>query len=199
MELLVIRHGLPLRIENADGTPANPPLSPHGRRQADSLARWLADEAIDGIYASPLKRAYETAVPLARAHGLEIRTEPGVVEFDPDAESYVPLEELKAQDYERWLELVQGGLYSTVDFDAFRRVVIASMERIIADNPGRRIAVVCHGGVINTWAAHILGIDTPLFFDPTYTSINRTLAAGTGERMVVSLNEAAHLRGLADG
>ena len=54
--------------------------------------------------------------------------------------------------------------------------------------------MVCHGGVINAWAAEVLGIEPRLFFDPTYTSINRFVAARSGERSLVSLNEAAHLR-----
>jgi len=199
MELLVIRHGLPLRVERDDGEAADPELSALGRRQAESVARWLKDEPIDAIYASPLRRAHQTALPLAEAKGLPIQLEPGVVEFDRDAASYIPLEELKAADPEAWRALVQGGLYAAIDIEQFRKTVVGAMERIIAANPGRRVAVVCHGGVINTWAAHILGIATPLFFDPTYTSINRSLAASSGERMVVSLNEAAHLRELADG
>jgi probable phosphoglycerate mutase len=68
------------------------------------------------------------------------------------------------------------------------------MERLIAANTGRRIAVVCHGGVINAWAALVLGIEPRLFFDPRYTSINRFMAARSGERSLVSLNETAHLR-----
>lgn len=199
MELLVIRHGLPLRVERDDGEPADPPLSEVGRHQAQLLSAWLQDLELDGIYASPLKRAHETAEPLAAAKGLEIRTEPGIVEFDPGAQSYIPLEELKASDPEAWRALVQGGLTAEIDFEHFRRTVVASIEGIIATNPGKRIAVICHGGVINSWSGHILGIDTPLFFDPTYTSINRSLAASSGERMVVSLNESAHLRGLAEG
>jgi probable phosphoglycerate mutase len=197
MELLVIRHGLPLRIERNDGEPADPELSELGHRQAERVAAWLKDEPIDAIYASPLQRAHQTAMPLAAAKGLPIQTEPGIVEFDPDAQSYIPLEELKATDPEAWRAMVQGGLYGEIDFDVFRQTVVSSLERIIATHPSKRVAVVCHGGVINSWAAHILGIDTPLFFDPTYTSINRSLAASSGERMVVSLNESAHLRGLA--
>jgi aspartyl aminopeptidase len=39
---------------------------------------------------------------------------------------------------------------------------------------GQRIAVVCHGGVINTYLAHVLGIDDAVgFFYPNYTSIHR--------------------------
>ena len=194
MELLLIRHALPLRVENTDGTPADPPLSPVGREQAARLSDWLAAEKLDGLYASPMKRAYETAQVLALRHELEIRVEPGVVEFDQNAEFYIPLEELKAEDYERWRQMMQGGLAAAIDIESFRRGVAESIERIIASHPGGRIAVVCHGGVINSWASHVLGIESPLFFDPTYTSVSRFLAAGSGERSVVSLNESSHLR-----
>ncbi len=194
MQLLLIRHGLPLRIERVDGEPADPPLSGVGRRQAQRLSAWLEAEAVDRLYASPLRRAYETALPLAKAKSLEIEVEPGVVEFDPSAPSYIPLEELKATDYEAWRALMQGGLLARADIAEFQRAVVQALDGIVATNSGRRVAVVCHGGVINVWAAHVLRLDNPLFFDPTYTSVNRFLAAGSGERSVVSLNETAHLR-----
>jgi probable phosphoglycerate mutase len=53
---------------------------------------------------------------------------------------------------------------------------------------------VCHGGVINAWAAHLLGLPRVLFFSPHYTSLNRFVAASSGQRSVVSLNETGHLR-----
>jgi len=193
VELLLVRHALPLRIENDDGRPADPPLSEVGREQARRVAAWLARERIDALYTSPLRRARETAAPLARSLGLEAADEPGVVEYDAGAAVYVPLEELKAADPEAWRAAVQGGLYAGIDIDAFRRTVVESLERIAAGHGGQRVAVVCHGGVINAWAAHVLGIDRPLFFDPVYTSVSRFLAARSGERSVVSLNEAAHL------
>ncbi len=64
MDLLLIRHALPVRIDGGDG-PADPELSDEGRRQAGALADWLADEQIDVMVASPLPRAQETAAPLA--------------------------------------------------------------------------------------------------------------------------------------
>ena len=196
MELLLIRHALPQRVVNRDGKPADPPLSDHGRAQAASLARWLSGEPLHAIYTSPLQRASETARPLADATELPVEVEPGVVELDHLSDTYVPLEELKAANREQWLELIRGGLYAGIDLELFRHNVTASVERIIADHPNQRVAIVCHGGVINAWAAHVLGIEAPLFFDPTYTSINRFLAARSGERSVASLNEMAHLREL---
>ncbi len=72
------------------------------------------------------------------------------------------------------------------------------MERIVAAHPGQRVAVVCHGGVVNAYAGHVLGIDEPLFFLPAYTSISRVLASTSGPRSIRSLNETAHVRLLLD-
>jgi broad specificity phosphatase PhoE len=104
------------------------------------------------------------------------------------------MEELKAENREAWLALVRGGLYANIDIAAFRRGVVETFERIVAAHPKQRVAVVCHSGVINAWAAHVLGIEAPIFFDPGYTSLSRFLAASSGERMLASLNEQAHLR-----
>lgn len=194
MELLLIRHGLPVRIENKDGAPADPSLSADGRSQADRLGRWLADEKIDRIYASPMRRAHETAIPAGEATGLDIELHPGLVEFDQDSAIYIPLEELKRTDYDRWLELVQGGFELTADFEAFQRTAISALEEIVSENPGRRVAAVCHGGVINCWSSHVIRSPQPFIFQPDYTSISRFLAASSGERNLVSLNEVAHLR-----
>jgi probable phosphoglycerate mutase len=198
VELIVIRHALPVRTSSPDGSPADPPLSETGREQAARLARWLEGERIDALFASPMRRARETAQPLASARGLEIRLDPGLVELDHRADHYVPMEELKAENYAAWQALVKGGLYAGIDVAAFRRGVVASFEAIIRAHPGARVAVVCHSGVINAWAAHVLGIAAPIFYDPGYTSVQRFLAAGSGERMVASLNELAHLRGSGD-
>lgn len=194
MEILLIRHGLPIRVENDDGTPADPPLCGEGRDQAELMADWLEGEGIDAVYASPLRRALETAAPLGKRLGLDIETEAGIVEFDSQSDFYIPMEELKRTDYERWKRFVNQGYGEGVDIHAFQRTVVTAIEGLIASNPRRRIAVVCHGGVINVWAAQVLGIPPRLFFDPTYTSINRFMAARSGERSLVTLNERAHLR-----
>lgn len=196
MELLLIRHARPLRTSSPDGRPADPGLAPVGAVQSERLADWLAGEAIDAVYTSPLRRARETAAPLARALGVEPRVEEGVAEFDRDADSYIPLEELKELDPERWKALVRSGFYLEGEADVFRRTVVTSLEAVIGANPGRRVAVVCHGGVINAWTSHLLGTERLFLFEPAYASIHRFHAARSGERSLGSLNETAHLRGV---
>ena len=192
MELLLIRHGLPKHVETEDGTPADPPLSDIGRTQADRMATWLQQESIDHLYSSPMVRAFETAQPLARAQGLDIDTREGVVEFDRKSDAYVPVEKLKEIDYDRWLKMMKGDL--DVDFDEFSNTVITTLEGIVEAHPGKRVAVTCHGGVINVWTAHVIGFAPRMFFNPDYTSINRYQCARSGERSVITLNEAVHLR-----
>jgi len=197
LELVLIRHGLPERVE-LDAGQADPPLSAKGRQQAESVAAWLAEERIDAIYASPMRRARETAEPFARLSGHSVGIEQGVVEFDRHASSYVPMEELKAEDYEAWKAFVDGGYSDGVDIHQFHATVVNALERLIARHAGQRIAVFCHGGVINVWSAHVLGLTPSLFFEPIYTSVHRYLCARTGERNIVSLNETGHLRGLEE-
>ena len=190
MELLLIRHALPLRIdEGAVDGPADPALSEVGHLQARALSDWLAAEHVDALWCSPMRRARETVAPVAERLQLEARLEDGLAEFDREALSDIPIEELKAAGDPRWNEVPEQP-------EHFRRVVVEAVEGIVAAHAGHRVAVVCHGGVINAYAAHVLGIDDPLFFLPTYTSISRVFAASTGERSIASLNEAAHLRGL---
>jgi probable phosphoglycerate mutase len=75
--------------------------------------------------------------------------------------------------------------------------MLDAIETIISDHRGDRVAIVCHGGVINGYLSHVLGLDagTRGFFYPNYTSINRVAAASSGERSVVTVNETSHLRG----
>jgi probable phosphoglycerate mutase len=193
VELILVRHSLPERVE-LDAGRADPPLSPRGREQAERVAAWLADERIDAVYASTMRRAIETAEPFARRIGTEIALEEGIVEFDRHTSKYVPMEELKAEDYAAWRAFVDGGYTTGVDIHQFHATVVNALERLIAANPSRRIAVFCHGGVINVWTAHVLGITPSLFFEPAYTSVHRYLCARSGERNLVSLNETGHLR-----
>lgn len=197
MELLLIRHALPVRREGADG-PADPELSEQGHAQAKLLAGYLAGEELDAIYASPLRRAMETAAPVAADRDLAVIVEDGVAEYDRLSDSYIPVEELKAAGDPRWKDLINGVATSEA-FEspaAFQAHVVEAVERLIDQHRGQRIAVVCHGGVINAYIAHILEYKDPTgFFYPNYTSINRIAAASSGERSVVTVNETSHLRG----
>jgi 2,3-bisphosphoglycerate-dependent phosphoglycerate mutase len=188
MELILVRHGLP---ERRDDT-ADPPLSELGHEQARKVASWLAGEKIDAVYASTMQRARQTAEPFAGVAAHAVICHEGICEFDRNSGTYVPMEELKRENYEAWLRFAQG--QHGADIESFSATVIDTLEALVRDHPGQRVAVFCHGGVINVWTAHVLKMPPRLFFEPDYTSIHRFMCARSGERNVVSLNERAHLR-----
>jgi 2,3-bisphosphoglycerate-dependent phosphoglycerate mutase len=195
VEIVLVRHALPLRVELETGI-ADPELAAEGHEQAAKMAAYLGIEDVEAIYVSPLRRALETARPLCEVLGLEAVVSEGVAEFDRNSREYVPVEELRATNDPRWEKLLRGE-WDGVDEDPsiFKARVVATVEDMIARHPGGRVVVVCHGGVINQYLAHVLGIETHVgFFYPKYTSIHRVMAARSGQRSIVSINEASHLR-----
>jgi broad specificity phosphatase PhoE len=55
-------------------------LSSRGQAQADLLAGHFAEVPVAAVVASPLERAQQTAIPIAAAHGLEVRTDLRLIE-----------------------------------------------------------------------------------------------------------------------
>jgi len=198
VELIFIRHGLPEHVVRSDGAPADPRLSPLGHEQASAAADWLAAEPIDAIYTSTMNRARETAAPLERATGIQAEVRSGIAEFDRNSSSYVPMEELKRTDYDAWKNFMADSGPRAEDPADFQRLVVATVAEIVEAHRSQRVAVVCHGGVINAYCSHVLGRpDGDIFFcNVDYTSVSRVMVASTGERSLLSLNETGHIRHL---
>ncbi len=198
MELVLVRHALPVRIDaTPDGLPADPGLAPRGREQAERLVDALRLDVVGALYTSPSRRARETAAPLERALRRTAEVDDGLAEFDTADTSYVPVEELRAAGDPRWTALASGDLYSAgVDPVAFRARVVAAVERIAARHPGDVVVLVSHAGAINAAAGAVLGQARTIWFAPAYCSITRIAAARDGRRGIVSLNETGHVRDL---
>jgi broad specificity phosphatase PhoE len=189
----MVRHGLPERVLGADG-PADPRLRPEGRSQAERLAAYLCAERIHAVYSSPLRRALETADFVARALGLPVHVVDDLAEVDRYSRSYVPMEELRRDPSLRVALGAGSNRAGDETREGFRKRVITAVEGVIEANPGARVVAVSHGGVLNAYLGHVLGIDRELWFEPRYASISRVLASRRGHRNVESLNEIQHLR-----
>lgn len=188
----MIRHGLPVRIDGGDA-PADPGLAPEGHEQAEQLGRWWSRFGADAVYTSPLRRAVETAEPLAGLLDVEPVAVEGIQEFDAHLPTYVPIEELR-RDPVAWQEAVDLWLSPEAEQDRqdFRDRVVDAIDAIAARHEGGRVAVVCHGGVINAYVTKALNLPGTIVFEPAYTSVSRVFRPSS-HRQVVSLNETPHL------
>ncbi|HKZ70989.1 MAG TPA: histidine phosphatase family protein, partial [Anaerolineales bacterium] len=81
-QLLVIRHGENeyTRTGRLAGWTKGVHLNEAGQKQAQALAERLGKAPITATYSSPLERALETAVPLAKAKGLKVHIREGLGE-----------------------------------------------------------------------------------------------------------------------
>ncbi len=194
MELIIIRHGRPERVQDAPDA-ADPSLTDVGHAQAEAMAKWMDGEHLDAIYTSPMARALQTSAPLEAIKGISATVEPRIAEYDKAEKSYIPMEEMKADKaaWRAWL-----AEQAVRDMSEFSNEAVEAIDEIIANHRGHKVAVVCHGGIINIWAAHVLELGAKMFFAPDYTSINRFMAASSGAKSVVSLNDVGHFRGRPD-
>ncbi len=162
----------------------------------------LSAAKLDAIFTSTLKRAVQTAEAIAQHHRhLEMQVmddlrEVGVfrdIPGDKTAEEFLGEDLLEAVRL-RMLNERSWDVYphSESSYD-FRKRAINSVETAIARSEGERIAIVCHGGVINAYVGHIIGSPYDMFFRPAHASIN-TVVVGGGRRVLRLLNDTHHLR-----
>jgi broad specificity phosphatase PhoE len=189
MRLILVRHGRP--DEEDAFSPHDPPLNADGRRQARSVADWLAGEGVTRIVASPLRRAQQTAVPLAERLGLSIDTIDGWAEADRGTMRYRSTETLRAEGGEAWARFVADPIrYLGAEPEEFRAGVLAALQATAPQaDRGVRVVVFTHGLPINITLSHALGLDRITNFHPGYGSITRLRRREDGGLGVVSVNE----------
>lgn len=188
MDLLLIRHG----EQKATAFGTDPDLTGHGRRQAGELAAHLASERIDALWVSPLARARQTAEPLAECQGLEPVVHPSLQELGRCDLIDPALDDSAAHGvlHHGWERLRRGAPDAVgLDVAGFRHRVRSVVESVVARHRSMRVAIVCHGGVINSYLATVLGLSQPMWFEPSHGSIQRIRASTVGHRTVLALNE----------
>lgn len=140
-------------------------LNERGRKQAKELGSALAHFHFDAIYCSDLRRARETAAEVQRAvfdAGLSrppIISDARLRETDFGRIEGLTYEEAMArfpEEMTRWYEQIEtlappGGKESLSDV----RSRVCHFMKEVSGQDYSRILIVTHGGVINSWLAHI--------------------------------------------
>jgi broad specificity phosphatase PhoE len=192
MQLLLVRHALPLRSEPGQG--ADPDLSDEGRAQVARLPDALARFPISRVVSSPQRRAIQTAEPVAAARGLAVEIDDRFAEYDRELPVYIPIEQIRDENPQEWARMAEGHLPSSVDEDAFRARVRTAVDDVAsAAEHEDTVVVFSHGGVINVVLHEILGTKRVLSFPIDYASVTRLLFSRSGQASVVTVNGTEHV------
>lgn len=139
---------------------ADRPLTELGRRQAALLAEELAAVQLEAVYASDLRRAWETAEIAVAGRGLDVVRLRELREVDVGSWSGLSRAEAAKrfpEAFERW----RSGGHGWEDgepYDDMAARVVAAVRRIAEVHPCGRVLVVSHGGPIRAIKAHALGM-----------------------------------------
>ena len=196
MELIFVRHGEPHAEHRTDGEAADPPLTDLGHAQAEAAAAYLAAENFDAAYCSTMLRARQTAAPIAAAATVEVTYRDELKEWGSTSSRYIGEREMRNADSDDPdVARLRGGL-ADAHGQRFRDRVTAEVDRLIANHPGERILVVCHGGVISAFASHLLGTKKVLIFGVAHASVTRVFASSAGVRSIHTVNEHHYIKEL---
>ncbi len=189
-------------VQHADKQrePGDPGLSELGHAQADRVARQLATAGVVALYASPQRRARETAAPIAVAVGLAVSIDERLSErMNWDGPNHQSAEVFLAE----WERTVADRHY--VPFNGDSSSAAAARFQRFLDEVDRRhrpgpIAVVSHGGVTTDLLRDLVGDEVlrtampGLFAGGMPPCALTTLDGGMGEWRVRGIGEQAWRR-----
>jgi probable phosphoglycerate mutase len=149
------------------------------------------------VYASPLRRASETAEAFAGETGIEISLDDDLVEAHIGGWEGKPFEEIIETDPEivqhvRHQRAIWHRAPGAEQGERFRTRVHDAVERLLERHPEENVLLFAHGGVINAYVGGLLGLDQEMFFLPENTSLNSVDVDGRS-RAVRFLNDVLHL------
>lgn len=202
--IFLIRHGHSESNGNGCFTgQTDAALSSLGVKQAQLVAERLQTEPISAVYSSDLSRAVATAKPTADYFGLPIRTDKNLREieagewsgqtFDDLIVSYPETFRVWREDFGR-AKADGGEAVAEVAERAYRAV-----EKIIAENKGKTVAVFSHATPVRLLCCRYLGIPIPDAGKQPWganASISLLEADDEGNRKLVLCGEEGHLQGL---
>jgi broad specificity phosphatase PhoE len=183
------------------------PLNEKGRRQAGALASSLDGVTVSAVFASPLRRAVETARPLAEARGLDVQVDEDLTEMAVgELEGLTPLElRDRYGDFLRQWFSTEAGRLRMPGGESLQDVqdrAWAAIERLRERHPEDTVAVVTHNFTIHAILCWALGLPLANFRRFRHDLAAKAVLDVRQDRaVVISLNDTCHLEaeGLVEG
>jgi probable phosphomutase (TIGR03848 family) len=169
--VLLVRHGqTPTTGKVLPGRAAGLHLADKGIAQAEAVATRITALQTDkrrvaAIYASPLERTRETAAPIAKALGLKVQRDKGLLEADFGDWTGAELSKLyKLPEWKTVQRHPSGFRFpSGESFTEMQTRITTALDRIRHAHPGQTVVAVSHADPIKAAVAHALGSHLDLF------------------------------------
>jgi len=165
--VLFVRHGqTPTTGATLPGRARGLHLADAGHRQAEAVAARIAElPRVDAVYSSPLERARETAQPIARARGLRVQVERGLLECDFGDWTGGELKQLAKLPEWRVVQRYPSGFRfpGGESFSEMQQRIVATAQALAARHEGGVVVAVSHADPIKAALAHALGTHLDLF------------------------------------
>ena len=180
----------------------DPRLSPYGRKEARLVAKRFKGLSFEAVYASPLRRAYETAEIIV-GKKRRITVEGGLKEIglgDWEGKTLAQIRREFGEMFDRWAVRptrirIPGG----EDFKAFVRRVGNTLRSIEMKHRNGNVLMVCHGGVISVYATVILNLPPDDVWCLTVKNASLTIVdVGMDMHKIVTFNDIGHLMSLKE-
>ena len=160
----MIRHGFSVaNNEKRFAGHSDFPLTELGRLQAERCAEALKDEHIDVIYASDLSRAFETAVPIASSHGLDVIPHKGLREIfagEWEGKTFSELEEQYPESFGVWKsDLANAHPDGGESVCQLYNRIIATMKELAQENEGKTVCIATHATPVRSVCTAARGLD----------------------------------------
>ena len=191
--VLLVRHGLtPTTGRVLPGRSLGLHLSDEGRRQAEAAARRIAMlERVAAVYASPLERARETALAIAKARGLAVRIDRGLLELDIGAWTGSSLARVSRKPEWAQVQRYPSG-FRFPDGESFTEMqarITGTLAALVARHRGGTIVAVSHADPIKAALAHALGMHLDHFQRLVVAPASiTTIAYGATGPVVIGVN-----------
>jgi len=132
-------------------------LSRDGKAQARLLAKTVSPSDFDKVYCSSKKRALETARIIFKKAKLIKKSSLREINFGVlEGSRHNDILKKYGDIYTNWLkDPFRYNIPKAEPMDAFGKRVRTAMADIARSNPGKIVAVVCHGGVIGIFSGFI--------------------------------------------
>lgn len=165
--VLLVRHGqTPTTGTTLPGRASGLHLSDVGQAQAEAAAARIASlKGVQAVYASPLERTRETAAPIAKAVGLRVRSNRGLLECDFGDWTGAKLADLRKKPEWRAVQHHPSGFRfpGGESFTEMSTRMTTTVQKLAADHRGATVVAVSHADPIKAVAAHALGTHLDLF------------------------------------